>query len=164
MNNEEKAYIAGFLDGDGCVMAQLVKHKDYLLGFQIRVSIVFYQKLKNQEILTWLKSMLQYGYIRERNDGMAEYTIVGSAEVRETLVFLLPFLRLKSELAQKVIDLIDQLPKKMNADSLLKLSKLVDETALFTYSKKRKQTYQSVHDYFSEHKLFPVETSVLNKY
>ena len=32
-HNEEKAYIAGFLDGDGRIMAQLVKRKDYKLGF-----------------------------------------------------------------------------------------------------------------------------------
>ena len=77
MSNEEKAYIAGFLDGDGCIMAQLVRRKDYIYGYQVRVSIVFYQKQVHQEILSWLKTKLNYGYIRQRNDGMAEYTIVG---------------------------------------------------------------------------------------
>ena len=43
MNDEEKSYIAGFLDGDGSIMAQLVKRKGYKLGFQVRTSIVFYQ-------------------------------------------------------------------------------------------------------------------------
>lgn len=38
------AYIAGFLDGDGSILAQLVRRTDYRLGFQIRVSITFYQK------------------------------------------------------------------------------------------------------------------------
>ncbi len=41
MSDEDKAYIAGFLDGDGSIMAQLVFRKDYRLGYQIRVSIVF---------------------------------------------------------------------------------------------------------------------------
>ena len=159
MTSVEKAYIAGFLDGDGCVMAQLVKHKDYKLGFQIRVSIVFYQKSKNQQILSWLKSILQRGYIRQRNDDMTELTIVGPVEVRKTLVLLQPFLRLKSELAQKVIELIDLLPAKMDAKTLLRLSKLVDQPANFTYYKKRTNTSATVQEYLQKHKLFPVETS-----
>ena len=44
MQEKTKAYIAGFLDGDGCVMFQLVKRKGYIFGFQIRASVVFYQK------------------------------------------------------------------------------------------------------------------------
>jgi intein/homing endonuclease len=38
------AYLAGFIDGDGCLLAQLVKRPDYLYKFQIRISINFYQK------------------------------------------------------------------------------------------------------------------------
>eukprot|EP01047_Picozoa_sp_COSAG01_P000436 COSAG01_NODE_8_length_44037_cov_102.614593_10_plen_59_part_00 len=41
---EEKAYIAGFLDGDGSINAQIVQRKDYVLKFQIRVSVTFFQK------------------------------------------------------------------------------------------------------------------------
>jgi hypothetical protein len=40
----ELSYIAGFLDGDGSIYAQIVKRADYRLRFQIRVSIGFYQK------------------------------------------------------------------------------------------------------------------------
>ena len=31
-----KSYIAGFLDGDGCIMFQLIHRKDYVYGYQIR--------------------------------------------------------------------------------------------------------------------------------
>jgi hypothetical protein len=158
MLSEEKSYIAGFLDGDGCIMAQLVKHKDYTLGFQIRVSVVFYQKTINQEILSWLKSMLSFGYIRQRNDGMTEYIIVGIKEVKAILLLLVPFLRLKKALAHKVIALIDSFPAKMSASELVRLSALVDETAKFTYSKKRTNTSETVKVFLKEHNLFPVET------
>ena len=144
MINEEKAYIAGFLDGDGSIMAQLVRRKDYKLGFQIRTSIVFYQKASHQEILLWLKSKLGSGYIRHRNDGMAEYTIVGLEEVKRVITLLLPYLRLKKILAMQVLQLIAKHPKKMTAKKLLTLAKLVDETAFFNYSKKRSVTAKSV--------------------
>ena len=158
MSNEEKSYIAGFLDGDGCIMAQLVKHKDYILGFQVRVSVVFYQKSTHQEILSWLKSILKVGYIRQRNDGMTEYTIVGLKEVKVLLELLCPFLRLKKVLAGEVLKLIKTYPEKMTPKELVCLSKLVDKTAQFTYSKKRTNTSESVRTFLKEHNLFPVET------
>jgi hypothetical protein len=40
----DKAYIAGFLDGYGSIISQIVKSKDYKFGFYIRLSIVFIQK------------------------------------------------------------------------------------------------------------------------
>ena len=30
------SYIGGFLDSDGCITAQIIRRKDYVLGFQIR--------------------------------------------------------------------------------------------------------------------------------
>ena len=159
MTNEEKSYIAGFLDGDGCIMAQLVKHKNYIFGFQIRVSIVFYQKNTHQEILSWLKTMLKIGYIRQRNDGMTEYTIVGLKEVKEILELLHPFLRLKKALAKEIIKLINSYPTtKMTVEDLIRLSRIVDTTAKFNYSKKRTNTSETVIAFLKSQNLFPVET------
>jgi hypothetical protein len=146
MSDEEKAYIAGFLDGDGSIMAQLVKRTGYKLGFQIRVSIVFYQKSKHHDYLLWLKEQLNYGYVRMRNDGMSEYTIVGLREVEIVLKLLYPFLHLKKQLAIDVLALIEQHPsqRKMTSKKLVKLSYLVDKTAMFNYSKKRTITSETV--------------------
>lgn len=159
MSDETRAYIAGFLDGDGSIMAQLVHRKDYKFGYQIRVSIVFYQKTAHQEILFWLKEQLNAGYIRRRNDGMSEYTIVGLTEVEQILQLLRDKLRLKKNLANEVLKLIGKHPKKMTAKKLIVLAKLVDKTAEFNYSKKRTITSASVEEYLKNNKLFPVETS-----
>ena len=158
MKDEEKAYIAGFLDGDGCLMPQLVRRKDYIYGYQIRVSLVFYQKQNHQEILVWLKSKLKLGYIRQRNDGMAEYTIVGLKEVERILRLLYPYLRLKKILARRVFELIKAHPEKMTPRKLVRLSKLVDNTASFNYSKKRSNTSKTVRTFLQNANLFPVET------
>jgi len=158
VTNEEKSYIAGFFDGDGCAMAQLVKHKDYIFGYQVRVSLVFYQKNSHQEILSWLKTMLRFGYIRQRKDGMTEYTIVGLKEVKEILELLYPFLRLKKILAKEIIKLINSYPVKMTVRDLIRLSKIVDSTAKFNYSKKRTNTSETVIAFLKSHNLFPVET------
>lgn len=163
MSNEEKAYIAGFLDGDGSIMAQLVSRKDYKLGYQIRVSCVFYQKSMHQDFLLWLKEQLGYGYLRLRNDGMSEYTIVGLREVEYVLTLLYPFLRLKKTLARNVLDLIKQHPsqRKMTVHQLVNLSSLVDKTASFNYSKKRTITSIAVIEFLRIKGLYvPVETGV----
>ena len=158
---EEKAYIAGFLDGDGSSMAQWVYCKDYRLGYQIRVSIVFYQKTNHQDFLLELKERLGYGYVRMRNDGMSEYTIVGFREVEFVLKLLYPFLHLKKALARDVLDLIKRHPpqRKMTVQELISLSELVDKTALFNYSKKRTNTSAQVIAFLSQQGLYvPVET------
>ena len=155
LRSEEKAYIAGFLDGDGCLMAQLVRRKDYIYGYQIRVSVVFYQKQNHQEILKWLKSKLHLGYIRQRNDGMAEYTIVGLGEVEKILRLLTPYLRLKRTLAKRVLRLIEVHPERMTPPKLIRLSKLVDDTATFNYSKKRTNTSETIKTFLKKRKSFP---------
>ncbi len=43
--------LAGFLDGDGCINAQIIKRSGYRLGFQIRVSITFFQSTKRHWFL-----------------------------------------------------------------------------------------------------------------
>jgi len=152
MNEIEKAYIAGFLDGDGCIMAQLIARADYKLRYQIRVSIVFYQKTCHQDFLLQLQERLEIGYIRKRPDGMSEYTIVGLKEVAFVLKLLVPFLRLKKNLALKVLEIVEKHPpqRKMTPNQLIELSKLVDETAKFNYSKKRSVTSAQVIEFFRE--------------
>ena len=159
MADETRAYIAGFLDGDGCIMAQLVRRHGYRFGFQVRASVVFFQHRSHQDILFWLKSELSYGYIRERSDGMCEYTIVGFKEVETVLTGLIPHLRVKRELAQAVLEIIRAHPPRMTAVHLLLLSERVDATARFNYSKRRTNTVATVRDYLRLSGLVPVETS-----
>ena len=85
MLDKDKAYIAGFLDGDGCILFQLIRKSDYRLGFQVKASVIFYQNKKYRWFLLWLKEKLKYGYIRDRNDGICEYNIVGFKAVEEVL-------------------------------------------------------------------------------
>ena len=148
------SYIAGFLDGDGCIMAQLVRRKDYKYGYQIRLSIVFYQKEQHIKFLEWLKAKLRCGYIRKRNDKMAEYAIVGKKCVQEILEELLPYLQLKRDLAKLVLE-IAKMPDKPTAKEFLKYARMVDFSSKYTYSKKRTKTKAVVEEYFKKHEILP---------
>lgn len=150
MTKQETAYIAGFLDGDGCVMLQLVYRHDYILGYQIRASIVFYQKQQNYQFLVWLKKKLTDGYIRNRNDGITEYTIVGTKPVIRILRLLKPYLRLKRKQAEVALKVLNQMPgsgRRMIPQLLLKLAHQVDKFADLNYSKKRTNTSKKVEDF-----------------
>lgn len=158
MKKEEKAYIAGFLDGDGCIMLQLVFRHDYVFGYQIRASIVFYQKQQNESFLIWLKNILNYGYLRRRNDGMAEYTIVGVQPVIETLKILYPYLKLKKSQTELALSILKRMPgkgRKINPKLLLKLAKEVDKFGFLNYSKKRTNTSLQVEEFLTSHHLIP---------
>jgi hypothetical protein len=55
MQDSIRAYIAGFLDGDGSVHFQLVRRHDYVYGYQIRASVCFYQSTREERV--WSGSM-----------------------------------------------------------------------------------------------------------
>ena len=146
----EKSYIAGFLDGDGCIMFQLVRRKDYVFGYQVRASVVFYQKEIHRSHLEWIKQKFQQGYIRNRKDGMSEYTIVGIKSVQKVLSDLGPHLRLKKahvELSRRIFEII---PKRFTPNQLVAVGKLVDKFKDLNYSKRRKNTSEVLEHFFEQ--------------
>ena len=156
MTKEELAYISGFLDGDGCIMLQLVYRHDYVLGYQIRASIVFYQKTQHRDFLVWLKNKLKFGYIRERNDGMCEYTIVGVNPVTNVLTLLKPYLKLKKKQSKLALSVLSKMPgrgRDIKPKLLFSLAREVDKFVDLNYSKKRTNTSRKVEEFFESHNI-----------
>jgi hypothetical protein len=131
------AYIAGVVDGDGCVNAQIVRRHDYLLKFQIRVSVTVFQKTIRHWFVLHLQKEIGSGTIRKRPDGMSEYVLVGKSSVKQLLQALLPYLRLKKKQAQLVIKISENLSKSQDPQAFLKLCEMVDTIADLNDSKKR---------------------------
>lgn len=156
MTKEKLAYIAGFLDGDGCILLQLIYRHDYKLGYQIRASVVFYQKTQFKDFLAWLKRRLIAGYIRERPDNISEYTIVGLKPVTKVLNLLYPYLRLKKKQAKLALEVLSKMPgqgRDMKPKLLLALSRKVDKFADLNYSKKRTNTSRQVEEFLKSRNL-----------
>ncbi len=158
------AYIAGFLDGDGSIFFQLIRKKDYCLGFQIRTSVAFYQKTENEQILLWLKAQFSSGYIRRRKTGISDYTIVEPQEVRRILELVQPYVRLKQEHVRLGLEILEKLPLAGDATRLMALCQLVDRFRDLNYSKKRTVTSESVEAHLKSHGyLAPVETDPIRR-
>ena len=154
------AYIAGFLDGDGSVFFQLTRRKDYVLGYQIRCNVAFYQKTDHQEILVWLKECFQAGYIRHRKTGMSDYTVVDPVAVKGILQMLKPYVRLKKEHINLALKILERLSTHKTAQQFLELCHEVDRFKDLNYSKKRTNNASVVEEFFKTNCfLTPVETS-----
>ena len=146
-----KAYIAGFLDGDGSIMLQLIHRKDYKFGYQIRATICFYQKSQYRNELKRLKAILKFGYIRDRNDGITEYAIVGKDEVKEVLEMLQPYVLFKRKHVLEALKILNEIGdrRKMLKDEFLRLARFVDSYSSLNYSKKRKHFAHDVEKFLN---------------
>jgi hypothetical protein len=153
LDDKQLAYLAGFLEGDGCILAQLVKGP-YKYKYTVRISIVLYQKKDKHWFFIKLKDLIGVGNIRLRKDGMLEYSILGLNMVKKFLEMVYPYLILKKTLASLVFQIIKKLNVVQSEADFLEVCQLVDKVAEHTYSKKRKNTSLIVKNSL----ILPVET------
>jgi len=157
LSDYERAYLAGFFDGDGSIITQIVKDNTRKFKFQIRISIVFYQKSTHHWFILWLKELFApHGHIVKRKSGMSEFVIVAIGPVESVLNDIYPYLKLKKPLCKFVLNIIKEIKNVQTEADFLKVCEMVDETAKYTYSKTRKINHQTVKQYLNN---LPVETS-----
>ena len=154
-SSEIYSYIAGVLDGDGCINLQLVRRKDYILGYQIRASVTFFQSTVHRSFLEWIQSVLKAGFIRERTDGVSEYSITESQAVLTVLENLKPYIRLKKQQCNLVISVLQEMSasKRLDPRHFLKLAQRVDEFGDLNFSKRRSIRSEQVEAYLRARQL-----------
>lgn len=140
----EYAWLAGFIDADGCLNAQIVYREDYILKYQIRVTLTLFQSTKRHFIMLDMQNMLGCGTIRKRNDGMSEFCIVGHKQLKPVLIKLLPYLKLKRKQAIILLEIIEKLPYTKDPVVLLEAALLADSVGLLTDGKKRTKNADEV--------------------
>jgi hypothetical protein len=122
-----KAYIAGFLDGDGSLMLQVKLRNDTKCGARFMATICLYQDSRHEKPLYWMRDILNIGYVSHRNDGISELRINGFKQVSNILIGLKPFIRFKKKQADALIQACTMLGEKsINKLEKKELYKLVD--------------------------------------
>jgi len=139
-----KAYIAGFLDGDGSIYVKLTKNDTYRYRYQICPYVVFYQSKKNKRGIEQIKEFIGSGYIRTRKDGIVEYIIGDVDSIEKILNWLKPYVILKKENVRLMIKILQKKKKIASAKDFLDLCCQIDEFKKLNYSKKRKNTSNKV--------------------
>ncbi len=153
MKATEKAYIAGFLDGDGSIHIRLKPNKTYRFGFQIAPSIVFYQSSKESFILDYFKKILGVGYIRERKDGIHEYIIGDSESMLYFINNIFPYLKIKRRQAELFKKIISARKSIKNAKDFYSVAKKIDLFEELNYSKNRKNNSDKVKEHLLQNGL-----------
>ena len=123
------AYLAGFIDGDGCIDGQIINSKDYKRKFKLQVSVVIFQKSSRRWFIDDLHKTIEMGHIRERNDVMLELTIKSQKDIELIIKKLLPYLIMKKPQAELVLKIINLLKDIKNDHEFLEVCKLIDKFA-----------------------------------
>jgi hypothetical protein len=118
-----KAYLAGFIDGDGAIMALLERHPSKRFGFRVRVWVKATQL--RQSDVSWLCKELGIGRV-QAGHGCWEWLVKDQSHARWLLEAIRPFARVKArqvELALAIlehgIDSVDDLQQHAQwADAL----------------------------------------------
>ncbi len=151
MDEPTQAYIAGFLDGDGCILLQLKPRRGYRYGFQIKATVSFYQKHRGRWVLEWLQRQIGIGRIRDRRDGISQYDIEGAASVLHFLKAIAPYLVAKKQQAQMAIELLEDMLRnpKPSPEEFLRWARMVESCQALNYSKKRRYNAEQVARFLS---------------
>ena len=135
----QKAYLAGFLDGDGSIYVRAKPNPTYKYGFQIAPYIVFFQSSKEKAKFKKICSLIKLGYIRERKDGILEYIISKNDNILDFVKMINPYVILKKEQAKLIVKILEAKVKVKNKKDFEKLINLIDSFRNLNYSKKRKK-------------------------
>ncbi len=83
-------------------------------------------------------SKIGYGRLRLRKDGIHEFTINKQVEIKDFLEKISPYLILKQEQAQLMLEILDLKANVSSEEDFAKLLELIDSFRELNYSKKRK--------------------------
>mgnify|MGYP001612264779 CR=1 FL=1 len=138
ISQTKRAYLAGFLDGDGSIYVQLKPNKTYKFSFQVAPYIVLFQSQKDQKNFEQLCSMINLGYMRVRKDGILEYIIGRQENIIKFIKLVGPYVVMKKLQVALLRKIIIAKNKVQNRKDFEALAKLIDSFRELNYSKKRK--------------------------
>ena len=146
MEISTKAYIAGFLDGDGSIMLQIKPRDDVRYGFRLQATICFYQDSVHEDSLCWMRDQLTVGYVSRRKDGISELRINGYVAVKKVLLEISKYVRFKHYQVELMMDAIEILQHKPTAEQFIAACKLADQISKANYKSRRKHSAQVVEE------------------
>ena len=133
----KRAYLAGFLDGDGSIYVRLKPNVTYRYGYQVAPYIILFQSIKDKTNFLRVCSMLDCGYLRERNDGILEYTINRKDSIISFLKLVKPYVILKREQVKLMLQILKKKERVKRKEDFIELMELIDKFRDLNYSKKR---------------------------
>ena len=141
-----RAYLAGFIDGDGCIMATIERHGEKKFGFRVRIEIKITQK--ESGLLNTLCKEFKIGCVSKNrridSDYMThDWIIRDKSHAIEILEYIKPYSRLK----QKQITLALRILKReiLTYKDLITNARLADTLSKWNVrSKNRRKNFATM--------------------
>ncbi|OGZ71955.1 MAG: hypothetical protein A2908_02650 [Candidatus Staskawiczbacteria bacterium RIFCSPLOWO2_01_FULL_38_12b] len=143
VSTSEAAFIAGFLEGDGCISAKIGPTSG---SYRVRLVISFTQHTKNKIVLEYIQKLIGGNMMHYASRNMSELTISNRDEVFEVLNIIFPFLVSKKKQAEIGLEVIATLNKGKrgllrNSNDLLKAVKLAEDIRDLNSNRKNKTVH-----------------------
>ena len=144
----DRAYLSGFLDGDGAIMAVVEKHQEKKFGFRVRIIIKISQR--DREPLMWFKDKFGVGSIRS-NTRSFDWIIRNQIDAEKVLDLIMPYVKAKrkqTKIAKKLLELNQKVNSK---EEFLVVARLADSLSKFNVRSKNRRKNGSimVEEFFS---------------
>lgn len=104
LTENEKSYLAGFVDGDGCITVTKKKCKDgTITGISFRLNVIISNT--NKDVLDWICDLTGLGsiykYSKQKNPNQADAwkLVLWSNQAAQLINAILPYLKIKKERA-----------------------------------------------------------------
>ena len=144
----DRAYLAGFLDADGAIMAIIEKHQEKKFDFRIRIIVKITQSKK--DLLEWFCEKFNLGRIN-RNRTTYDWLIRDQQAVYKLLDLLAPYLKVKKKQAELAQIILKEIKNCGSCNEMIAIARKADALAnLNIRSKNRRKNYsQAVKEHFS---------------
>jgi LAGLIDADG endonuclease len=141
----DRAYLAGLIDGDGCIMATIERHSEKKFGFRVRLSIKITQK--ENSLLLFLARKYSVGKVRvNRKNTIFEtfdWIVYDTNALRMIIDLIIPYSKTKNKqlkIAREILEVSDATFK-----GLTKKARLADALSLFNVrSKNRRKNFMTM--------------------
>lgn len=97
----KRAYLAGLIDGDGCIMATIERHREMKFGFRVRVELKITQK--EPELLHSLVQEWKVGHVSSNRKGTVNKTFDWIIREKDDLMMILDFIEPYTRLKKKQV-------------------------------------------------------------
>ncbi len=141
----DRAYLAGLIDGDGCIMANIERHSEKKFGFRVRLSLKITQK--DRKLLLFLAKKYGMGRIRfNKKDTVYEtcdWIVLNRSDLKVIFNLIKPYTKTKHRqivLAERIVNYSDATIK-----GLMQQARLADSLARHNVrSKGRRKNFASM--------------------
>ena len=133
------AYMAGFFDGDGTIVATVEPSAECRFEYRTRVVLKCAQHEDHRDICEFFAQVFACGSVVRSQRSVVEFTVKSTVNVKRVLIILLPYLRIKRKQAALALKLLELVGEK-NRVQFQRAVRLVREIQSLNYSGRSRRT------------------------